>query len=115
MTTTRTKKTRDFPFTKTLPVARFYYRGRSHTHPVRRTVLLIESTPTHLRGYEVREGTIVRNFNKAPIKSFKRNAIAKVRSLKTSNPLRRKATKPRDLVKSTLVRQTLANFVKEGI
>lgn len=61
-----------------LPVARFFYKG-SHTHPVRRTVLIIEETPTMLRGYEVREGRAVRDVQEAMthIKSYRKDRIAK--------------------------------------
>ena len=57
------------------PVARFYYTG-SHTHPVRRTVLLIETKPDYIRGYELREGGKVREFKDAPIKTYTRSRIA---------------------------------------
>lgn len=59
-------------------VARFYYRG-SHSHPIRRTVLVIEETDTHITGYEIREGAIVRNINEARacIRKYKKDRIAK--------------------------------------
>jgi hypothetical protein len=64
-----------YEVTRNQPVARFYYQG-SHSHPVRRTILVIESTPTLLTGYELREGSVVREFRNAPIKSFRRESIA---------------------------------------
>jgi hypothetical protein len=62
------------------PVAVFYYAG-THSHPVRRTVLLVENTPNFLRGYELREGSIVRNFRQAPVKSYRKNRIATMKQL----------------------------------
>lgn len=64
-----------YTIVKSRPVARFYYQG-NHTHPVRRTVLLIESTSQFIRGYEIREGATVRNFAEAPVKSYRRDRIA---------------------------------------
>jgi len=57
------------------PVAKFYYKG-SHTHPVRRTVLVIEETAKILVGYEIREGKEVRKVGDSPIKSFRKDKIA---------------------------------------
>jgi hypothetical protein len=65
------------------PVARFYYKG-GHSHPIQRTVLLTESTDSRITGYEVRAGKIVRQPNNAPIKSYLRKKIARVKSLKAS-------------------------------
>lgn len=72
------------------PVAKFYYKG-SHSHPVRRTVLVIESNSRWIRGYELREGDIERRATtKAPIKTYSRNKIAKIgqcgRRLKNRTP-----------------------------
>ncbi len=60
---------------RNLPVARFYYQG-SHSHPVRRTILVIESHRRFIRGYELREGSIERSLTTAPIKSYRRDEIA---------------------------------------
>ena len=57
------------------PIARFYYSGH-HTHPVRRTVLLIEAKRRYIRGYELREGAVVRPLAQAPIKTYRRDRIA---------------------------------------
>lgn len=59
------------------PAAKFYYQGRSHTHPVRRTVLIIEDLPEIFVGYEIREGNVVRTAAKAPVKSYRKDKIAK--------------------------------------
>jgi hypothetical protein len=60
------------------PVARFYYKG-SHSHPVRRTVLITEETPTMITGLEFREGSHVRNLKQAlkTIRSYRKSKIAK--------------------------------------
>jgi hypothetical protein len=60
------------------PVARFYYQG-THTHPVRRTVLIIEEKPNLIVGYEFREGQTVRTLAEAlnNVKSYRKDRIAK--------------------------------------
>jgi hypothetical protein len=89
------------------PVARFYYKG-NHTHPVRRTVLLVEATEDHIRGYELREGNAVRNGSEAPFKTYLRSNIAKCSSLRSDNPLKKKGNK------STLVRKNLMDVIIAG-
>lgn len=58
------------------PVARFYYQG-SHTHPVRRTVLIIEERADMIIGYELREGSTVRTIKEAMkvVKSYRKDRI----------------------------------------
>jgi hypothetical protein len=60
------------------PVARFYYQGK-HSHPVRRTVLIIEESDELIVGYEFREGNTVRSTEEAMkcIKSYRKDRIAK--------------------------------------
>jgi len=60
------------------PVAKFYYQG-THSHPIRRTVLLIEETDTFLRGYEFRAGNTVRSVSEAmsEIKTYRKDRIAR--------------------------------------
>jgi len=98
------------PIVKKAPVARFYYKG-NHTHPVRRTVLIIDSTPTYIRGYELREGSISRPFGEAPIKSYTRSKIAKVKQID-----RRRIARRRNPVspQTTLKRVTLLDLVRLG-
>lgn len=91
-----------------MPVARFYYKG-THTHPVRRTVLIIEDKPDYFRGYELREGKVVRKTAKAPIKTYSRNKIATGEDLRTDSPLRKFFAN-----QSTLVRKNLFNVVESG-
>lgn len=101
-----------YEFLKTRPVARFFYQG-SHTHPVRRTVIIIEQTNDLLVGYEVREGFETRNVKNAPVKTYKKSKIAKVSQIDRKCVLRRRA-EGAELNKSTLVREDLASFVKVG-
>lgn len=93
---------------KNLPVARFWYKG-THTHPVRRTVLVTESNRNYICGYELRDGNIVRTATKAPIKSYRRDKIARGISLRVDNPQRKLAP-----TKSTLVRRPLIDVVEVG-
>lgn len=93
---------------KNLPVARFWYKG-THTHPVRRTILVTESTRNYISGYELRNGNIVRTVAKAPIKSYRRDKIAKGISLRINNPKRRLAPN-----QSTLIRRPLIDIVEIG-
>lgn len=93
---------------KNLPVARFWYKG-SHTHPVRRTVLITESNKNYICGYELRDGNIVRTAAKAPIKSYRRDKIAKGVSLRVESPIRKLAP-----TKSTLVRRPLLDVIEVG-
>ena len=61
------------------PVAEFYYKGESHSHPVKRKVLIHKITPSMVTGYEIREGSEVRPFGKSPLKSYRRDRIARCR------------------------------------
>ena len=91
-----------------VPVARFWSKG-NHTHPVRRTVLVIESTKDHIKGYELRDGNVVRVASKAPVKTYNRSKIAKESNLR-SNQKRRVVSS-----KSTLVRRPLMDLIEAGI
>jgi hypothetical protein len=102
---------KDYSLVRNLPVARFYYAG-SHSHPVRRTVLVIESTSRRITGFELREGSEVRDFKNAPIKSYRRVKIAKVRQC---GPRLRRRTDQRNLYKTTLQRVSLIDLVKKGV
>lgn len=67
-----------YPIVRNLPVAQFYYQG-NHTHPVRRTVLVIKNTKKMIVGYEIREGNTIRAYDEVGkhIKSYKKDKIAK--------------------------------------
>lgn len=69
-----------YEIVKNSPIAKFYYKG-NHSHPVRRTVLVIESKKDFVTGYELREGSITRKLNDAPVKSYNRTRIAKWKQL----------------------------------
>jgi len=100
----------NYDLVKSKPVAKFYYQG-THTHPVRRTVLVVETTPDLIRGYEVREGSLTRPYNKALVKAYRKDKIAKIgqcgRRLRKRTPIHQYPC-------STLARSTLLEFVKMG-
>ena len=105
---------KDYPVIRNLPVARFFYQGGKHTHPVRRTVLLIESTRSYIRGYEMREGSRTRSYKTAPIKTYRRNKIANIDQIDLRRTLRSR-TPLNELEKTTLTRTHLVNLVKHGV
>lgn len=94
---------------ETMPVAKFWYKG-SHTHPVRRTVVLVEANKDFLKGFELREGKTIRSLSRSPIKTYDRNKIAKAKSLRTNNPLRRL-----DPERTTLVRRPISELNNVGL
>jgi len=91
-----------------VPVARFWYKG-NHTHPVRRTILVTESTRDYIKGYELRDGNIVRPASKAPIKTYNRAKIAKAINLRNSSKRGQASNK------STLVRRPLMDLIESGV
>lgn len=100
-----------YKLVNTHPVARFYYKG-SHSHPIRRTVLIIENTENMIRGYEVREGKIIRSTSNAPVKSYSKSKIARFNQLRGAGA---KITFGQHLSKkSTLKRQRLFDFIFSG-
>lgn len=76
--TTKVKKPKVYDLVGKKPVARFYYKG-NHSHPIRRTVLVIDETDTLLTGYELREGTIQRTPQEAldHIKTYTKKKIVR--------------------------------------
>lgn len=96
---------------KSRPVARFYYKG-NHTHPVRRTVVIVESSTDIFTGYELREGSEIRQLKDAPIKSYRRDRIAKVKQLDRRRKLRKTS---QNLEKTTLTRQSLQDLFFLGV
>lgn len=60
------------------PLAKFYYQG-NHSHPIRRTVLVIRETNDYLVGYELREGSISRTTDEALdyIKTYSKSKIVR--------------------------------------
>lgn len=94
---------------RNLPVARFYYQG-SHSHPVRRTIMVIESNSKVIKGYELRCGNKVNTLANSPIRTFRRDAIASFGELRKDN---RERTQNRR-AETTLQRTGLLNLVAEG-
>jgi hypothetical protein len=92
-----------YKLVKSNPVAKFYYKG-SHSHPVRRTILVIESNDNVIVGYEVREGSVTRDTADAPVKSYNKNKIARLNQLRS----------PKKSSKSTLKRMRLFDYVFTG-
>lgn len=101
---------KEYQFVRNRPVARFFYQG-DHTHPVRRTVLIIQTTSKVITGYELREGAAIREFKDAPIKSYSRKKIAKVGQIDRRRALRRQVNNPGV---TTLTRSNLKELVRYG-
>lgn len=89
--------------------AKFWYKG-SHSHPVRRTVLIKSMSETYIEGYELREGNRVRSLSKASLKKYCRKKIACNKNLRLDNPLRRENPN-----KSTLKIYSNKNIVSNGV
>jgi hypothetical protein len=104
---TTTKK--EYKFVKDSPVAKFYYKG-DHTHLIRRIIVIIESNEKLITGYELREGSCVRQFKDAPIKSFRKDRIAKVKELDQ----RRRIVSVLNPSKTTLKRFPLNELIRNG-
>jgi hypothetical protein len=90
------------------PVAKFYYKG-SHSHPVKRTVLITETNDEYIKGHELREGQTVRAADAAPVKTFRLDQIATTNKLRNDSPLRTKKK-----ANSTLERSSLTSLEKIG-
>lgn len=105
----------DYPVVRQQTVAKFFY-GQNHSHPVRRTVVLIEDKPDMFVGYELREGREVRPFAYAPIKSYVKTKIASVRQVDQRRKIVSQAQKlGLSPAASTLVRNDLLDLVKAGV
>ena len=91
-----------------LPVARFYYQG-THSHPIRRTVLVIRSNKRFVQGYELRCGSEVRTLRTAPVRTYSKAKIATLDKLGA-----RKHRQPGPAV-SSLRRQPLMELLTEGV
>lgn len=102
----------EYKIVRNLPVARFYYQG-SHSHPVRRTVLVTENQKGYIRGYELREGSIVRAATtKAPIKTYRKSRIACIGQC--GRRLRNRVPKALH-ARTTYERVRLLDLVRSGI
>lgn len=105
---------KEYKIVRNKPCAKFFYKGRSHTHPVRRTVVLIESKPTYIRGYELREGSRVRELGKAPIKTFTKGRIARISEIDSRRKLRQE-TSQNELNRTTLERVGFVDLINKGV
>lgn len=99
----------------TMPVAKFWYTKSEHRHPVRRTILIIEESPTHLTGYELRCGNTVRTYRETVLGGF-------IRSYKKAEVTRygqycclRETSRYKSPTQTTMRRLDLLGLVKEGI
>lgn len=116
MAETATKKSRKvYDLVCKKPVARFFYQG-SHSHPVRRTVLIIEETATKITGYEVRCGNTVRSVEELKadntVRTYRKDRIAKWGDY--SRLRMTSATFLKDPDKSTLERFPILTMFTEG-
>lgn len=109
----KTKKQKVYDLVPRNTVARFYYQG-SHTHPIRRTVLVIEESDTHITGYEIREGGKIRSVKEArnAVRTYRKDRIAKWGDYKR---LRMSAKNfMNDPEETTLVRSSIQSMFTEG-
>jgi len=105
---------KNYKLVRNLPVLRFYYQGESHTHPVRRVVAVIKVTRNTYTGYELREGSVIRTQGDAPIKSYRKDKIAKIGQIDKRRVLR-KTTPKKQLGETTLSKSALQSLVVDGI
>lgn len=103
---------KEYELVKNQPVARFYYKGQ-HNHPIRRTVLVVEENKNTITGYELREGKITRSFLKSPIKSYRKDKIAKFGDYCRLKMNQENCNKKDS--DSTLLRENLENLIFKGI
>lgn len=95
------------------PLARFYYQG-NHSHPVRRTIIITAETRNLLIGYELREGSVVRDTSESlnHHKSYLKSEIIKwgdyPRLMRTSKNWHRRPDE------STLQRLPLMSLFQDG-
>lgn len=115
-TATAKKAKKVYDLVERKPVARFWYQGESHSHPVRRTVLLIEETRDHLIGYELREGNTVRTVEDVVknrmVKTYRKDRIAKYGDYSRIRMNSRNFLKPFE--ESTLERSSILTMFSEG-
>jgi len=104
--------TKQYKFVKENPIARFYYKGQSHDHPVRRTIIVTKEGKNHITGYEIREGRQVRLVSKAPIKTYRLDRIATYGQY--SRLKMNKENYNRLDSETTLVRSSLEDLVRTG-
>ena len=94
------------------PVARFFYKGH-HSHPIRRTVLIIEDNENLMIGYELREGNVKRPFRRARIKTYLKSKISKYGDY--CRLTKSKKSRDKKPSQTTLKRENLLEVIKYGI
>jgi len=104
------KQEKKYSVVREAPVAKFLYKG-NHSHPVQRTVLVIESNSKYLKGYELREGKTRRDFTNAPVKTYRKEKIATLKQCRKE--VRAKAKK--GLNSTTLQRVGLTDLLQNGV
>ena len=114
MTTTKRKPTKKvYDLVQKKPVARFFYQG-NHSHPVRRTILVIEEDDVKIVGYEFRCGKEVRTRDEALscIRTYRKDRIAKWGDYKRLRMTSK--TYLKDPAKTTLERSSIVTMFSEG-
>jgi hypothetical protein len=106
--------TMPYKLVEKLTVGKFFYQGKSHTHPVRRTVVILEERADEFVGYELRSGNMVRTLKEAiegrKVKTYKKSKIARFGDYcRLRN--RRDVT---DVSASTLRRMELVDLLIQG-
>ena len=101
----------DYPIVRNQPVARFYYQG-NHSHPIRRTILIIEADRKYLKGYELRCGNKVRTREEAPVLTYLKSEIARFGDYSRLRNAKKNAGRASD--ESTLVRTSIKDLATAG-
>ena len=95
----------EYEIVRNQPAAKFYYKG-THSHPVKRTILVTEQSPSWLTGYEIREGATLRDLDDAPVKTFSKDKIATFGQIRNGNKTKKNV--------STLTRMGMSEVAKVG-
>jgi len=104
------KRKRNYDIIYRKPAAKFFYKG-THSHPVRRTVLIVEDNPEFIVGYELRAGNTVRSMKDAPVHTYRKDRIARYGDY---SRLEQHMPAGKTERSTTLRRMDLLEYVKEG-
>lgn len=110
--TTNAIPTAQYEIVRNQPVARFYYQG-NHSHPIRRTVLIIESDRKYIKGYELRCGRKTRSRDEAPVRTYLKSEIARYGDYSRLRNAKKNAG--RAATDSTLTRSSLKELATVGV
>lgn len=102
---------KNYPIFRESSIAKFFYKG-SHSHPVRRTIMIIDDKENHIIGYELREGKSQRDISNAPIKSYRKDKIAKIKQVDKRRIIRKKS---KNIENTTLKKMSFLDLIKQGI